>query len=210
MLVIDNVTLTFDGQAPNHIKCDMTVKPGEIYAITGPSGVGKSSLLLAIAGFQSLTSGDISWQGTSFQNAPIWERPLSFLLQSDNLFPHLSAYRNIALGSLKTDKKHEIDAKIAKITQNLGISDILDKLCSQLSGGQQQRVGLARALLRNKPILLLDEPFSALDQENRRKALTLVRDITDTHQLTTLIVTHDEDDITWLNAKSVALKRQTL
>ena len=132
------------------------------------------------------------------------------MLQSDNLFPHLSAYRNIALGALKTDKKHEIDAKIAKITQNLGISDILDKLCSQLSGGQQQRVGLARALLRNKPILLLDEPFSALDQENRRKALTLVRDITDAHQLTTLIVTHDEDDITWLNAKSVALKRQTL
>ena len=210
MLVIDDVTLTFDGQTPNHIKCDMAVKPGEIYAITGPSGVGKSSLLLAIAGFQSLTSGDISWQGTSFQNAPIWERPLSFLLQSDNLFPHLSAYRNIALGALKTDKKHEIDAKIAKITQNLGISDILDKLCSQLSGGQQQRVGLARALLRNKPILLLDEPFSALDQENRRKALTLVRDITDTHQLTTLIVTHDDDDITWLNAKSVALKRQTL
>ena len=210
MLVIDDVTLTFDGQTPNHIKCDMTVKPGEIYAITGPSGVGKSSLLLAIAGFHSLTSGDISWQGTSFQNVPVWERPLSFLLQSDNLFPHLSAYRNIALGALKTDKKHEIDAKIAKITQNLGISDILDKLCSQLSGGQQQRVGLARALLRNKPILLLDEPFSALDQENRRKALTLVRDITDRHQLITLIVTHDDDDITWLNAKSVALKRQTL
>lgn len=206
-----SITLSFDSaeNAPSatHLSCALSLAPGQICAITGPSGVGKSSLLLALAGFREIESGDMSWQGASFLQTPIWERPLSFLLQSDNLFTHLSAYRNIALGALKSAKKHETEAKIDEITKNLGISDILNKPASQLSGGQQQRVGLARALLRQKPILLLDEPFSALDKGNREKALTLVKELTQAHQLATVIVTHDEDDIALLGASSLRLQR---
>ena len=210
MLRIDQLHLRFDGATDNAICCDLTVKSGEICAILGPSGVGKSSLLLALAGFRQFEHGDVLWQDQSFATLPVWERPLSFLLQSDNLFPHLSAYRNISLGALKTAKKHEIDTKITDISQNLGISDILCQSCATLSGGQQQRVGLARALLRNKPILLLDEPFSALDHDNRQKALRLVRELTTKLDLATIIITHDEDDIAPLEASSLTLQRQTL
>lgn len=210
MLEIEKLLLRFDSTTDNAICCDLCVKPGEICAILGPSGVGKSSLLLALAGFRQFDKGDVRWQNQSFAHLPVWDRPLSFLLQSDNLFGHLSAYRNISLGALKTAKKHEIDAKIKDISQNLGILDILNQSCATLSGGQQQRVGLARALLRNKPILLLDEPFSALDHDNRQKALRLVRKLTTKHHLATIIITHDEDDIAPLEASSLTLQRQTL
>ena len=208
MLTLCNITILF--QENDAIKCDLKLNHGEICAITGPSGVGKSTLLLAIAGFHNIASGDMLWQETSFADKQVWDRPLSLLFQSDNIFGHLSVQRNIALAAPKTAKKHEIATKIDDITSKLGISDILEKLGSALSGGQQQRVGLARALMSDKPILLLDEPFSALDKANRIKALDLVKHITTTHQLATIIVTHDEDDIAHLGARSFRLQRQAL
>lgn len=208
MLDLKHITIAFpEGDA---IRCDLTLSAGEICAITGPSGVGKSTLLLALAGFREVTSGDMLWQGISFANQAVWDRPLSLLFQSDNLFGHLTAARNITLAAEKTAKKHEIAAKMKVITSQLDISDILDKTSSALSGGQQQRVGLARSLMSDKPILLLDEPFSALDKANRHRALQLVKEITNAHQLTTLIVTHDEDDISGLGARSLPLQRQAL
>lgn len=208
MLDLKHITIAFpEGDA---IRCDLTLSAGEICAITGPSGVGKSTLLLALAGFREVTSGDMLWQGISFANQAVWDRPLSLLFQSDNLFGHLTAAHNITLAAEKTAKKHEIAAKMKEITSQLDISDILDKTSSALSGGQQQRVGLARSLMSDKPILLLDEPFSALDKANRHRALQLVKEITNAHQLTTLIVTHDEDDISGLGARSLPLQRQAL
>lgn len=208
MLRLDNICLSFPDNS--QIRCDLEVACGEILAITGPSGVGKTTLLLSIAGFHAPLSGELLWHDDSFTTKPVWDRPLSLLFQSDNLFGHLSARRNIALSAPKQLKKHEIDAKIETITSKLGIFDILDKAASALSGGQQQRVGLARALLTDKPILLLDEPFSALDDENRHQAITLVKQLTKEHHLTTLIVTHDKSDITALKARSVTLNREPL
>ena len=208
MLALRTITITFPEN--DAITCDISLNRGEICAITGPSGVGKSTLLLALAGFHDIASGDMLWQDDSFADKPVWDRPLSLLFQSDNIFGHLSVQRNIALAAPKTAKKPEINAKIEEITSKLAISNILNKMGSEISGGQQQRVGLARALMSDKPILLLDEPFSALDKANRIKALNLVQEITTTHQLTTLIVTHDEDDITHLDARSLRLQRQSL
>ncbi len=208
MLRLKNTAIHFPDNSK--IDCDLTGKPGKIFTITGPSGVGKSTLLLAIAGFRGFDSGDVLWQEASFAHQAVWDRPLSMLFQSDNLFGHLSAYRNIALSAPKTSKKHEISDKIAQIAQNLDIAQILDKPCSAISGGQQQRVGLARVLLANKPILLLDEPFSALDDDNRHAALQLVKKITKEHQLVTLVVTHDQDDVSALDATSLVLGRKPL
>jgi len=208
MLALQSVSITFENSS--QITCDVELSSGDICAITGPSGVGKSTLLLALAGFRGLDGGDVTWDGQSFMAQPIWSRPLSLLFQSDNLFGHLSARRNISLGAQKTAKKREIDHKIDEIASKLHISSILDKACSALSGGQQQRVGLARALVAEKPILLLDEPFSALDDENRQKALALVKEITAEHNLVTLIVTHDKSDIVALGAQELRLQRQPL
>ena len=208
MLQLDKLTIAFHNHS--QISCDMSLAPGEICVITGPSGVGKSTLLLALAGFGQVTSGDMRWQNESFAHHAVWDRPVSMLFQSDNLFGHLSVYSNIALSAPKSLKKQEIEAKIAQIAAKLGIADILGKAASAISGGQQQRVGLARALLADKPILLLDEPFSALDDENRHAALGLVKQITQDHQLITLIVTHDHDDITALDAHPLSLQREPL
>ncbi|MGC6517922.1 MAG: ATP-binding cassette domain-containing protein [Candidatus Puniceispirillaceae bacterium] len=212
MLHLSQIKIHFE-DAPagsQAIHCDLQLSPGEICGITGPSGVGKSTLLLALAGFHEVTSGDMSWNGASFASQLVWDRPVSCLFQSDNVFPHLSVRKNISLAAPKLAKKHEIEDEIANLTQKLGIFDILDKVTSALSGGQQQRVGLARSLMSRKPILLLDEPFSALDDENRLSALSLVKQITTDHQLVTMIVTHDETDITYLGAKSLRLHRQPL
>lgn len=208
MFEIDNAIIGFDNQT--QISLSMSFQPGEICTITGPSGVGKSSLLMAIAGFRTLDKGHLRFAGKAFDNLPVWERPISLLFQSDNIFPHLTVVRNISLGAPKTADKDAIQAQITAICERLGISDILHQSAGQISGGQQQRVGLARSLLSGKPILLLDEPFSALDTENRHNALTLVAEITKEHQLTTIIVTHDDDDITFLKARLVALHRQPI
>ena len=208
MLALSSVAITFENASK--ITCDISLGPGDICAITGPSGVGKSTLLLALAGFRALDNGDVTWQGQSFMADAIWDRPVSLLFQSDNLFGHLSARRNISFAAHKSAKKQDIATKIDEIAAKLEISSVLDKACSALSGGQQQRVGLARAVMAEKPILLLDEPFSALDEDNRHKALALVKDITAEHQLITMIVTHDKTDIAALGAKELRLQRQPL
>ena len=210
MFEIKDLSLQFETPSLSSISVSLTMKKGEICAITGPSGVGKSSLLLAIAGFLSPQSGDLVFEGASFSKDAPWARPVSCLFQSDNLFTHLSVRRNIVMGAQKTMSKEAKEKALIEICHSLDIADIIDKKAADISGGQQQRVGLARALLSEKAILLLDEPFSALDKDNRHKALCLVRDITKKHQLITLIVTHDEEDISWLEARSMAVVRQSI
>ena len=210
MFEIKDLSIQFETPSLSSISASLTMKKGEICAITGPSGVGKSSLLLAIAGFLTPQSGDLIFEGRSFRTEAPWKRPLSFLFQSDNLFTHLSVRRNILMGAPKKMSKLAKENALTEICHSLDITDIIDKKASAISGGQQQRVGLARALLSEKAILLLDEPFSALDKDNRHKALSLVRDITKKHQLITLIVTHDEEDISWLDARSMAVVRQSI
>lgn len=210
MFEIKDISLSFETPSPSTISASLQVKKGEIFAITGPSGVGKSSLLLAIAGFLSPQSGDFIYEDQSFTQKAVWERPVSCLFQTDNLFTHLSVRRNILMGAPQIQSKEKQEHKLYEICASLDISDIIDKKASDISGGQQQRVGLARSLLSGKEILLLDEPFSALDKDNRQKALNLVRDITQSHQLITLIVTHDEDDISFLGARSMRMARQPI
>lgn len=176
-----------------------------ITAISGASGSGKSTLFDLIAGFLTPKSGTLTLDGADLLPLPPETRPLSLLLQSDNLFDHLSARENIALGlprgTGKAESRHRVDAVLARV----GLDGLADQTAATLSGGQKQRVALARTLLRHRAILLLDEPFSALDDETRQVIRTLVGELTRSEGWHTILVSHHEDDIAALAARRYRL-----
>jgi len=209
MFVADTIIIQFNDEN-SQICTSFAVQPGEICAIVGPSGVGKSTLLSTIAGFDAPISGALSWCGQDLLPLAVWERPLACLFQSDNIFTHLSVRRNLALGLPQQLSDNDGAIAIQEVAENLGIDAFLDRPASDLSGGQQQRVGLARALLTKKPLLLLDEPFSALDTQTRETAISLVRRITKDYDLAVILITHDEADVTALDASLVRLNREPI
>ncbi len=174
---------------------DLTVEPGEILAILGPSGSGKSTLLNLIAGFSPLQSGDICFEQVSIAALPPAQRPITTLFQEHNLFNHLTVRQNIAIGlapglKLTTEQTQRVEDAASQV----GLADLLDRLPGSLSGGQRQRVGIARCLARKKPLLLLDEPFSALDPALRKEMLRLIKALNQTQGITVLMVSHSPDD----------------
>lgn len=188
MLRIEGLTLALGGF---RLAADLQVSAGARVALIGPSGGGKSTLLAAIAGFQPLTAGRILWHGQDLAPLPPGNRPVSILFQDNNLFPHLSVAQNIGLGvranlRLAPEEWASVDRSLARV----GLAGMGSRKPGALSGGQQARVALARALLRARPVLLLDEPFSALGPALTADMLTLVGEICDEIGTTLLMVTH--------------------
>ena len=194
MLEVTNIQYQYKN-AQDTYTYDLRVQPSEVVAILGESGSGKSTLLDIIAGFISSNSGSVTLEGKELLGLSVEKRPMTILFQNHNLFEHLTVQKNILLGVNKT-LKDSIDEvkKVQAILKEVGLEAHEHKLASQLSGGQQQRVALARVLIRREPILLLDEPFSGLDDSTRIEMLELVQKITKEHKLHTLMVTHDLDD----------------
>ena len=194
MIRLDNVFLA-DDTLP--MTFDLQVAAGERIAIVGPSGSGKSTLLNLIAGFVLPTQGNIWLNGENHTRSAPYERPVSMLFQENNLFPHLTVQQNLALG-LKTSLKLTAleQDQIERVADAVGLTSFLSRLPNSLSGGQKQRVALARCLLRDKPILLLDEPFSALDPELRMDMLNLIDELCHSKNLTLLLVTHQPSELT--------------
>ena len=194
MIRLDNVFLA-DDTLP--MTFDLQVAAGERIAIIGPSGAGKSTLLNLIAGFVLPTQGNIWLNGENHTRSAPYERPVSMLFQENNLFPHLTVQQNLALG-LKTSLKLTAleQEQIERVADAVGLTSFLSRLPNSLSGGQKQRVALARCLLRDKPILLLDEPFSALDPELRLEMLNLIDELCHNKKLTLLLVTHQPSELT--------------
>lgn len=161
-----------------------------VTTLLGGSGEGKSTLLHLLGGFLD-GRGELRFHEESLLSLPAYERPISTLFQSDNLFPQLTVFDNVAIGlspslALTADQKDKVLWTLEK-TQ---LADKADRFPQALSGGQAQRVAIARVLVRRKPILLLDEPFSALDPALREEMLYLVNDVTLELGLTTLLVSH--------------------
>ncbi|KOE52857.1 thiamine ABC transporter ATP-binding protein, partial [Aggregatibacter actinomycetemcomitans serotype b str. SCC4092] len=156
----------------------------------------KSTLLNFIAGFVLPTRGEIWLNGENHTRSAPYERPVSMLFQENNLFPHLTVQQNLALG-LKTSLKLTAleQQQLAQVADAVGLGAFLSRLPNSLSGGQKQRVALARCLLRDKPILLLDEPFSALDPELRMEMLNLIDELCRSKHLTLLLVTHQPSEL---------------
>jgi thiamine transport system ATP-binding protein len=178
-----------------HFAFDLQVEQGSLVAILGPSGAGKSTLLNLLAGFIAPMQGDIKINGSSIVTQAPHQRPISILFQDNNLFAHLTAYQNIGLG-LHPGLKLDVHQKqlIHTISEQVEVDKLLQRLPEQLSGGQQQRVALARCFVQKKPILLLDEPFSALDPILRVAMLERVRELAKQQNVTVLMVTHHLSD----------------
>ena len=205
LLEIRNLTKSFDGQ---HAVDDvsLTIYKGEIFALLGASGCGKSTLLRMLAGFEQPTAGQIMLDGVDLSSVPPYQRPINMMFQSYALFPHMTVEQNIAFG-LKQDKlpKAEINARVAEMLSLVHMQEFATRKPHQLSGGQRQRVALARCLVREQPILLLDEPFSALDPALRQEMLALVQDVCQRQQLTMLMVSHSIEDAARIAPRSVVI-----
>lgn len=187
---------------------NLEVKEQEIVAILGQSGSGKSTLLDLIAGFIDPLEGSIILNQKELLALSVEKRPMSILFQNHNLFEHLDVQKNILLGLGKA--KQEDKKAVSNILKIVGLEKFENTLSSQLSGGQQQRVALARVLLRDKPILLLDEPFSGLDEKTKIIMLDLVKSITQEHNLHTIMVTHDMQDCKRIASKTYSMQNHIL
>ena len=188
------------------MRFSLSVRQGEMIAVLGPSGAGKSTLLNLIAGFLQPPSGTLTIENRDHTHTPPARRPVSMLFQENNLFTHLTVRQNIALGMNPGMKLTEAQrAKLDTIAVQMGLTDLLDRLPGALSGGQRQRVALARCLVREQPVLLLDEPFSALDPALRQEMLALVKDVCECQRLTMLMVSHSIEDAARIAPRSVVI-----
>ena len=191
MLDLNNVCFQ---QGDFGLTADFSVPTGARVAVIGPSGGGKSTFLNGIAGFIATGVGQVLWADKPMPDHP-GQRPLSILFQDNNLFPHLSVMDNVAVGispnmRLSHSQRHDVSVALDKV----GLADKSASLPRDLSGGQQGRVGLARVLLRQRPLLLLDEPFSALGPALKDEMLDILCEILDDTGATALMVTHDPKD----------------
>jgi len=208
MLRLDGLDLR---QGDFRLSADWHAPAGARIAVIGPSGGGKSTLLAAIAGFLPPHAGRILWQGQDITGMDPGKRPVTTLFQDQNLFPHLTVAQNVGLGLSPALRLAPADhARIDEALSRTGLAGLGERKPAQLSGGQQGRAALARALLRARPILLLDEPFAALGPALKSEMLALLDDLAKAAGTTVLMVTHDPADasafapLTCLVAEGVA------
>jgi putative spermidine/putrescine transport system ATP-binding protein len=172
-----------------------TIEPGHVLSLLGPSGCGKTTIMRMIAGLIDPTGGDIRIAGAAITDVPVHRRNIGMLFQNYALFPHLSVARNVAFGlEMRKVPRAEIERQVAATLAMVQLTHLADRLPHQLSGGQQQRVGLARALVVEPAVLLLDEPFGALDKKLRESMQIEMRQLQRRLGITTLMVTHDQDE----------------
>ena len=186
------------------LSADLRVPTGARVAVIGPSGGGKSTFLGGLTGFLPIESGALRWKASDITDALPHERPMRILFQDHNLFPHLTLEENAALAlnprlRMSATDKAQVSAALGRV----GLSGLGGRKPGELSGGQQGRGALARVLLQEKPILLLDEPFAALGPALKRELLDLVSEIAEADGLTVLMVTHDLRDAERLASQTI-------
>lgn len=206
-LQIKDMTKKYDnGDGVEHINLD--IYEGEIITFLGPSGCGKTTILRTIGGFLDVNSGDITIDGQSVVNLPPEKRPTAMVFQSYNLWPHMTIYENLAFGmKLRKIPKATIDHDIKDILKLVSMSGCEKKYPNQLSGGQQQRIAIARSLLLKPSLLLLDEPFSALDAKIRQQMREELKKIQSDLGITVVFVTHDQEEAMALSHRIVVMNK---
>ncbi len=192
-LLLENINLSYDGKNNILEQYLLEIKPGELLGLLGPSGCGKSTTLSLVAGFITPDSGTIELEGSDISNVKPEDRFMGVVFQSYALFPHLTIFDNISFG-LKERRIDNVDARTEEILKRVGLYEHKDKYPKALSGGQQQRIALARAVVMNPDVLLLDEPLSNLDVKLRLEMRELIREIQQEYKITCLFVTHDQEE----------------
>ena len=188
-------------------KVDLDIKKGELFSILGASGSGKTTLLRMMAGLEIPTEGKIFIDGIDMTNVPPYKRPVNIMFQSYALFPHMTVFDNIAYGLRKDGvTKEKIDDKVRKMLALVKLSDYGKRKPNQLSGGQSQRVALARSLIKEPKVLLLDEPLAALDKKLRQSTQFELMDIQEELGVTFVIVTHDQEEAMTLSDRIAVME----
>jgi len=173
----------------------VSLPTGQLTALLGPSGGGKSTLLRIIAGLDTADEGTVSIEGVEATHLPPQKRNVGFVFQHYAVFRHMSVAKNVAFGlEIRKRPRAEVQAKVAELLELVHLSQFADRLPSQLSGGQRQRMALARALAVEPSVLLLDEPFGALDAKVRKELRDWLRRLHDEVHVTTVFVTHDQEE----------------
>lgn len=206
-LEIKNMAKKYDnGDGVENI--NLKIYEGEIVTFLGPSGCGKSTILRTIGGFMDVTSGDILIDGNSIVGLSPENRPTAMVFQSYNLWPHMTIYENLAFGmKLRKIPKKTIDEDIKNMLALVSMSGCEKKYPSQLSGGQQQRIAIARSLLLKPSLLLLDEPFSALDAKIRQQMREELKRIQSELGITVIFVTHDQEEAMAISHRIVVMNK---
>lgn len=189
-----------------HFVYDLDLEGGGIVAVTGASGSGKSTMFHLIAGFETPDSGRIAMDGADVTTLGPGERPLTYIFQDHNLFAHLDVATNVAIGisprlKLSPADRTEVSESLAKV----GLAGFEKRMPQALSGGERQRVAFARALVRHRPLLLLDEPFASLDEDLRRDMGDLLLELQRTTGILVLMISHDSQEIGRLAGRVVAI-----
>ena len=206
-LEITSVSKIFSGAVTAVDDFSLKVGDGELVCLLGPSGSGKSTLLRMIGGFETPTAGRIAIDGEDVTRVPPERRPTGMVFQSHALWSHMNVFKNLAFGlKLRRLSTQEVRRKVEAVLELVGLSGYGSRLTHQLSGGQQQRVALARSLVLEPKILLLDEPFASLDQHLRERLREEVRDIQQRLKITTLFVTHGQDEALALADRIVVMR----
>ena len=186
---------------------DLTIEPGKLVTLLGPSGCGKTTTLRLIAGLEMATSGSIHIGGEDVTHLTATYRKVSMVFQSYALFPHMTVRENVAYGlTVKSMPKREAAEKAEHGLELVGLSGFGDRLPSELSGGQQQRVAVARAIVLEPEVLLLDEPLSNLDAKLRRHVREEIRQIQQRLGLTAVYVTHDQEEAMAVSDRIIVMK----
>ncbi|TVY11778.1 ABC transporter ATP-binding protein [Paenibacillus cremeus] len=204
-LSVQNLTKRYKtGEGVSNI--NLEVNKGELVTLLGPSGCGKTTVLRTIGGFLEPDAGDILIEGKSVLQLPPEKRPTGMVFQGYNLWPHMNVYNNLAFG-LKIRKKSssEIEEAVKRVLDLVRLPGTQKKFPGELSGGQQQRIAVARAFLLEPAVLLLDEPFSALDAKLRHEMREELRDIQASTGLTMVFVTHDQEEALSISDKIVVM-----
>lgn len=205
-LKIENLSIKFkDCNAVSNLNLD--IKSGELVSLLGPSGCGKSTTIFTIAGIHKPTEGHIYFNNKIVDDIPSEKRNIGMVFQNYALYPHMSVFDNIAFPlKIKKIPKREIKERVMNISSLVKIDELLKRKPSQLSGGQQQRVAIARALVKEPEILLLDEPLSNLDARLRVEMREEIKRIQKQLKITTIFVTHDQEEAMSISDRIVLLK----
>lgn len=191
---LKDINKTYAGyQASNHVS--FGIEQGRLIALLGPSGSGKTTILRMIAGLETPDSGEIVIDGKVVNNIPASERGIGFVFQNYALFRYMTVYDNIAFGlNVKKENEKYIDERVHELLKLISLDGLEKRYPSQLSGGQRQRVAFARALAPNPHLLLLDEPFAAIDAKVRQELRSWLKEMIEKLGITSIFVTHDQDE----------------